>query len=159
MLSTTATVTVNAAFFQEIKEDNQELTQRQAALHALCSLPRPIRVSRLRLAHLAAELRDRLALHFALEEAYGYFDDPLSVAPRLCEEAEALRGEHERLFRHLCDLVDEAEELASRTTNDSRAQRRLLDRLRQFCHDLHTHEARENALISAAFNVDIGGGD
>ena len=29
-------------------------------------------------------------MHFALEEAYGYFEDAVSVAPKLCEEAEEL---------------------------------------------------------------------
>lgn len=159
MLSTTATVTINAAFFQEIKDDNRELAERLQELESLCSLPRPVRVSRTRLASQVAHLRDRLALHFALEEAYGYFDDPLAVAPRLCLEADALRSEHEVLFRRLCRLSDEAEELVARSTWELRAQRRLMDRLRRFCQSLHRHESRENELISAAFNVDIGGGD
>ena len=72
----TSTVTVNAAFFQEIKEVNQELWQTLAQVRDVCQRPQVAQVDAHRFATLLGELRDQLAMHFALEEAYGYFDDP-----------------------------------------------------------------------------------
>jgi len=55
--------------------------------HAAPVLP-PIHTGMCRhLVDWLSELRDQLALHFALEEAYGYFDEPLHVAPQLAEKA------------------------------------------------------------------------
>ena len=85
----TTTVTVNAAFLQEIKEVNHELWQLLADLRHRCQ--RPIAPGTCRvLVDKLCELRDQLALHFALEEAYGYFEDPVDVAPQLCRQADAL---------------------------------------------------------------------
>lgn len=158
MRTSTATVTVNPAFFREIKEDNRELVQLLHQAEALCDTPRGVRLSRRKIVDLAEGLRDRLALHFALEEAYGYFEDPVSVAPRLCEEAEALRAEHADLFVQLCRLADDAEALPSGNSS-SKAIRRWLDGLHAFCDRLRRHESREHELIMQAFCDDIGVGD
>jgi hypothetical protein len=82
----TSTVTVNAAFLQEIKEVNHELWQLLADLRHRCQ--RPMAPGSCRsLVEKLCQLRDQLALHFALEEAYGYFEDPVDVAPQLCRHA------------------------------------------------------------------------
>ena len=80
----TSTVSVNAAFFQEIKEVNQELWQTLAQVREVCQRPQAARIDCRGFAMLLGELRDQLALHFALEEAYGYFEDPAYVAPHFC---------------------------------------------------------------------------
>src|SRR5687767_2315396 len=99
----TSTVTVNAAFLQEIKEVNQELWQLLAELHHRCI--RPISPGQCKtLIDRLSELRDNLALHFALEEAYGYFEDPVHVAPQLSNRVEALRAEHKTLYCEFCRL-------------------------------------------------------
>ena len=110
VLTSTATVTINPAFLQEIKEVNQELWQCFADLRLRCS--RPIATGMCRhLVDWLSELRDQLALHFALEEAYGYFDEPLHAAPQLAEKAERLRMEHQELYSEFSDLVDRAEKM------------------------------------------------
>jgi hypothetical protein len=43
-----------------------------------------------RLVNLLEALCDQSALHFSLEEAYGYFEDANHVAPQLGEQAETL---------------------------------------------------------------------
>jgi hypothetical protein len=154
----TATVTLNAAFFQEIKDDNQRLQELQRELREFFAADRPLGVSRFTLIDLLAELRDLLATHFALEEAFGYFDDPIDVAPHLCERAEALRAEHSELFVQVCHLADRAADLL--VEHGTLAGYRHVARLfRDFDHRLRQHEAEETALIMLAFNSDIGAGD
>ena len=152
------TVSVNAAFLQEIKEDHHEL--RQLLHHTGAMLTRPVwmPVEYDRLADLFEKLRDQLAMHFALEEAYGYFDDALSVAPRLCRKAEQLRSQHGELYSQLCDLTDCACQLLYHETG-RRSLVRLAADYRTFCQYFYTHEQRENELILEAIDEDIGVGD
>jgi hypothetical protein len=152
----TSTVTVNAAFLQEIKEVNHELWQLLADLRHRCQ--RPISPGTCRhLVDKLCELRDQLALHFALEEAYGYFEDPVDAAPQLCRQAEALRSEHSQLYAQLSALVDGAE----RMFYDDRPAALAVwlgPQFLDFDAKLRSHEERENDLIFEAYD-DIGVGD
>jgi hypothetical protein len=157
VVTSTGTVTVNAAFLQEIKEVNQELWVLLADLRHRCQ--RPIAPSHCR--HLIDKLsllRDQLALHFALEEAYGYFEDPVDVAPQLGRQAEQLRAEHKGLYLDLCDLVDRAERMFY---DDQHAALALWigPEFLEFDQRLRGHEERENELILEAYEGDIGVGD
>ncbi|MEX2176431.1 MAG: hemerythrin domain-containing protein [Pirellulaceae bacterium] len=153
----TGTVTVNAAFLQEIKEVNQELWTLLSDLRHRCQRPLAPGHSRLLIDKLC-QLRDQLALHFALEEAYGYFDDPLDVAPRLCGQAEHLRAEHKGLYLDFCQLVDRAERMFY---DEQQAALALWvgPEFLDFDQRLRSHESRENELIFEAYADDIGGGD
>jgi len=157
VITSTGTVTVNAAFLQEIKEVNQELWSLLAHLRHRCQ--RPIAPGQCRqLIDKLSQLRDQLALHFSLEEAYGYFDDPVDVAPQLSREAERLRAEHKELYLDFCDLIDRAERMFYDEQHAALAlwigpEFLALDqRLRE-------HEASENELIMDAYDGDIGVGD
>ena len=108
-LTSTGTVTVNAAFLQEIKEVNQDLWRLLDRLREMCANPAIIRSRRSQFLGQIEELRDQLALHFALEEAYGYFEDPVYVAPQLCDRAFALRDEHRQLYLEVCQLEERAQ--------------------------------------------------
>jgi hypothetical protein len=155
--TSTGTVTVNAAFLQEIKEVNQELWHLLSDLAHRCQ--RPIAPSHCRvLIDKLSQLRDQLALHFSLEEAYGYFEDPVDVAPQLGRQAEKLRGEHKDLYLELCDLVEHAERLFY---DDQHAALALWigPEFLQFERRLRRHEERENELIMDAYDGDIGVGD
>src|SRR5436309_12290555 len=110
VITTTGTVTVNAAFLQEIKEVNSELWSLLGDLRHRCQRPIAPGSSR-QLIDTLSQLRDQLALHFSLEEAYGYFDDPVEVAPQLSREAERLRAEHKQLYTDLCHVVEKAERM------------------------------------------------
>jgi hypothetical protein len=104
------------------------------------------------------QLRDQLALHFYLEEAYGYFDDPLDVAPQLSRQADKLRREHKELYLDFCDLVERAE----RMFYDEQCAALALWLGPQFLEldaRLRSHEERENALICEAYDGDLGVGD
>jgi len=157
VLTTTATVTVNPAFLQEIKEVNQELWQSFAELRHRCS--RPVAPAMCRhLVDWLCELRDQLALHFALEEAYGYFDEPLHVAPQLGEKADKLRSEHRDLYSEFSSLVDQAEKMFFAGQLAALALW-VAPEFLEFDARLRDHEERENELIYDAFDSDIGVGD
>lgn len=153
----TGTVTINAAFLQEIKEVHQELWALLAELRHRCQRPIAPGACRLLLDRLGL-LRDQLALHFSLEEAYGYFQDPVDVAPRLCQQAEQLRNEHRGLYLDFCDLIERAE----RMFYDEQPAALALwigPEFLAFDERLRRHEERENELITEAYQADLGVGD
>lgn len=152
------TVTINAAFLKEIKDDHRELWRLLADASGLAAEAENGEPHRRRFADRLAQLRDQLAMHFALEEAYGYFDDPLSVAPRLCGEAEHLRAQHATLYLELCRLTDEAERIVYQHA-PLRESVALAEAFDEFHTELQEHEERENDLILAAFDDDLGVGD
>lgn len=154
----TGTVTVNAAFLQEIKDDAREFRQLLVQSADLLSPALVQHASVKRVVDVLSQLRDQLALHFTLEEAYGYFEDAIHAAPQLSEQAEHLRNQHQSLFVDYCRVVEAAEQLLYGERDDE--SRALLARLfRNFLADLQLHEAREQDLIVAAFNDDLGAGD
>ena len=152
------TVTINAAFLQEIKDDNHELNELLAAAAEKFSLARAARTSPRQLVDLLTRLRDRLATHFSLEEAFGYFEDAIEVAPRFSRLADELRNEHRTLFLNLCDLVEEAERMLYHEPTAGVA-RILAARFRDFDQALQDHETRENELILDSLDCDLGVGD
>jgi hypothetical protein len=136
---------------------NQELWSLLAELRHRCQ--RPLAPGACR--HLIDKLcllRDQLALHFSLEEAYGYFEDPVDVAPRLGRQADQLRNEHKGLYLDLCELVDRCE----RMFYDEQYAALALwigPEFLEFDLRLRSHEERETELILAAYDDDIGVGD
>lgn len=155
LLSTTA---VNAAFLLEVKQVHHELWAVLAELHEILARPLPVAVNPQHLLRLFGQLRDGLALLFTLEEAYGYFDDPVRVSPQCSHEAMHLRSQHRELYLEISQLVEHVERHYDR--------RELADWIvviagafMRFHRRLQIHEARENALIQQAYDEDLGGGD
>tara|TARA_B100002051_G_C16676719_1_gene607498 strand:- start:807 stop:1289 length:483 start_codon:yes stop_codon:yes gene_type:complete len=155
LLTAKATVTVNAAFMQEIKEVHQDLWQCMDRALTICGMHEP---NPSHIVTILADLRDQVALHFALEEAYGYFEGPAHVAPRLCEKADRLRSEHAALYGAASDLVEDADEWHHQRALLHHC-RHIYDRLQTFHVDLRRHETRESELVLAAYGDDIGVGD
>lgn len=155
---TTTTLAVNAAFLQEIKEVNQQLWELVAELRGLCSDPLAIRARSWDAHEMLNQLRDQLALHFALEEAYGYFEGAVSVEPRLSHRAAELRSQHRTLYRFAADIAEQAETLR-RHGAPLDGVCRLIHNFQMFDQDFQDHEAWENELIQAEFDDDIGVGD
>jgi hypothetical protein len=156
------TVTVNAAFLREIKEDHEELRSLLADLH--CRFQRQIEIDECRaMIDRLYPLLDALAMHFSLEEAYGYFDDPLEVAPQFSEKASRLRNEHRDLYVALLELVEWSERLFYDTRHQRHAlwllQEELGPRFLNFERRLRRHEIEETALVCQAYATDIGVGD
>ena len=104
--TSTRRLTVNAAFLKDIKDDNRDLKILLDRLRPLAQHTQTACNHWVELIDLMGQLRDQLALHFSLEEAYGYFDEAIVTAPELSTTAECLRSEHSKLFARIRDLAD-----------------------------------------------------
>jgi len=158
MVTAQRTLTINAAFLQEIKDDNRELKLLLQECAAQLAPAGAARIDPALLVPALARLRDQLAMHFALEESYGYFDDAIDVAPRLSRQAETLRSQHSELYVALCAVVERAEQLLYHESG-AVAAREIAGEFAEFHRQLQQHEASEDALIMQVVNEEIGGGD
>ena len=154
----TTTVTINAAFLEEIKEDDRRLRHLLTEAQTAFGQRRSQRAWLIRTVALLCDLRDQLALHFTLEESYGYFDEPVCAAPWLSERAEALRAQHRDLFVLMCEIVEAAERSLEPHVRRNRWDQ-VADRFDEFLAALGQHESDETDLIFQAYNDDIGVGD
>lgn len=154
--TSTRRLTINAAFLKDIKDDNRDLKTLLDRITPLTQHGQIATNHWVELVELFAELRDQLALHFALEEAYGYFEDAIVTAPHLSVTAELLRSEHAKLFEQVRDLADAALEVSPESTEQ---MTRLLSRFRQFIASLEKHEESELKLILDALDDGLGEGD
>jgi Hemerythrin HHE cation binding domain len=104
-------------------------------------------------------LSRQVAVHFALEETGNCFADPEAVALELAGLADALRSEHRALAAEIDNVVEQAESLIAGAAESESEQRRIVSRVRVFCHRLRDHERRENELLLQAYADDVGVGD
>ena len=156
MAIASTTLGINAAFLQEIKEDHIELRDLLVAVRTLAAERHPPIDQ---LTDKLEQLRDRLSFHFALEEAYGYYNAEISdTAPWLAEKASALRAQHVELFLLLDQRVNAAEGVRYHES-PRQAIGPLCRDVLDFCQRLEDHEQRENELILEAFDDDVGVGD
>ena len=160
MATTTSTLSINAAFLQDIKDDSVQLKELLGAASAALQKVGQGRVQHKALAAILCRLRDQLATHFSLEEFFGYFDDAVDSAPRLSEQAKKLRAQHDVLYLKISDLAEDAELLSYVSTKSSAyAIGSLADRYQSFYLQFQQHEECERELIMSAFYDDIGCGD
>jgi Hemerythrin HHE cation binding domain len=152
------TVSINPAFLQEIKDDHHELRQLMHHTSAMFDRSGPAETDHARVVEMLGKLRDQLAMHFSLEEAYGYFDDAISAAPHLSRRADHLRSQHSELFSDACRLAELAERLSRHATSDE-AVSRLAGDYHRFSARFRDHESQECDLILEAVDDDIGTGD
>ncbi len=97
-------------------------------------------------------------MHFSLEEAYGYCEVALAIAPRLSSHAQVLRNEHQSLYLAFTRIVETAEQLVYHE-RPVHAVDRLTTQFRHFDTRLNEHERQEMELILEAFDDDVGVGD
>ena len=154
----TTTVTINAAFLEEIKEDDRRLRHLLTEARTAFAQRRFHRAWLIRTVALLCDLRDQLALHFTLEESFGYFDEPVCAAPWLSDRADTLRAQHPDLFVQICEIVEVAERSLDPDARPARLDQ-LADRFDEFLAALEQHETDETELIFQAYNDDIGVGD
>lgn len=146
-------LTVNAAFLKEIKDDNRQLKSLWDNLLPLFSYAETAMNHWDEIMDGLSELRDQLALHFSLEEAFGYFDEAVDIAPRLSLTAESLRGQHTKLFAQIRDLADHVAEIDEAEIEHVKA---FLRRFRKFQTQFERHEESELKLILQSLDDDIG---
>jgi hypothetical protein len=148
-------VTINAAFFEEIKEAHVEVC---AKMEQLMRLGRQASWTESTCRQLTDELEvlvELVGLYFSLEEAYGYFDDPVYVSACYSDRVNELRGEHRDLFQGLSRIRDHTARLLYNGRLRESADA-ILARLVVFRDQLEQHELRERELITEAFSADIG---
>ncbi|TWU58245.1 hemerythrin domain-containing protein [Rubripirellula reticaptiva] len=149
-------LSVNAAFLKDIKDDNRELKCLIDKLDPLAEHAQTAANHWPEITALLGDFRDQLALHFSLEEAFGYFEEAIEVAPQMSITAEQLRGEHTGLFESIRELADKASEISP---DQIEKVSTFLTRLKQFRHTLEQHEEAEVNLILESFGDDLGNGD
>ena len=146
---------VNAAFLQEIKDDNRFLDELLLATRDALAEVDPKRFNVRASVELLRRLRDRLAMHFSLEEAFGYFDGALEFPAHLSLQADICRQQHESLYLDVCDVVEIAEKLLYHES--ARSQERLIQNIctafGHFYRRLLQHDTEEDDLISASLSL------
>jgi hypothetical protein len=96
--------------------------------------------------------------YFALEETYGYFEDPVFVGAAYSQRVSDLRAEHKSLLAEINQLSDHTARLLYNGRLPHSANS-ILARFGVFCDQLERHEYRERELITEGFSVDLGCGD
>ncbi len=152
----TRRLTVNAAFLRDIKDDNRDLKNVLDKIRPLAEHQQTATNHWPELIELFSDLRDQLAFHFTLEEAYGYFDEAIVNSPQLSINAECLRDQHSTLFARMCELADKALEISSDRVEHVA---RYLKEFEAFRKEFEKHEEAELQLILDALDDDIGVGD
>ena len=148
--------TLNAAFFQEIKDDHQQLQAVLTRLRELVHHRSALINHKREFASLLSDLRDQLAFHFALEEAYGYFEDAIDRAPRFHASAGRLRSQHSQLYVMCQEIADTA---AARVDAGAVDLDPIIDQYLAFDRAFQAHESAELSMIMDAMNLDVGVGD
>ncbi len=147
---------VNAAFLKDIKDDNQHLKELLDRIDPLLKHPTVAANHWAEIIALMEELRDQLAFHFSLEEAYGYFDSALETEPLRSAQAEGLRSAHPKLFAQIRDLADRAGDVPADSETKIQA---FINDYAGFFRCFADHEESELRLILSTLDDDIGVGD
>ena len=148
----TATLVVNPAFLQEIKDSNPDLNHTLDELRQVLRCDQaPAQICR-RLARVLDDLRDHLALQFSLEESYGYLSVAEHPSRVLGELACRVQSQHGMLYMQLSDLAEQAEELQYRGVELNQLHV-LLQQTRQFDGELQAHENAEFELIERSYDL------
>ena len=149
-------ITINAAFLQEIKDDNVEF--RALVTDTCCNMAQG-ELEATDVARWLGDLRDSLETYFALEEFYGYFSQAQVINPAVSHQASELRGEHNTLFTTLLSLIDLTEQIVYHENRDPEALKKIVSGFEHFVEQLAEHEEREMNLMMRLCNEDIGVGD
>ena len=140
-----------------LNDDHRELFSLLNEVRGFCASGEWLDGSHDQLFHFIESLRDRLAIHFALEEA-GTLNDETLIEGNLAHEIESLRKEHIGLYEQIVQIAHDAEAMRYRRMTP-RSLRRIVNRLYQFDSEFIAHESREAHLLQAAYVDDIGVGD
>lgn len=169
--TSTKTLVVNPAFLQEIKDSNPDLWYAVHRLRQLCdSQEEPACLAR-QLVRQLDELRDLLALQFALEESYGFIEvaassvsaggaegpghrteSSSSAGAPSADGSSRVHSQHCSLYLQLTDLAERAEELQYRGVAVAQL-RQLIEQTQKFDAQLREHENFETGLIERAFEL------
>ncbi|MGH7194249.1 MAG: hemerythrin domain-containing protein [Candidatus Saccharimonadales bacterium] len=98
-----------------------------------------------------AALEEHLEHHFRVEEAGGYLEEALAVAPRFSDLAEKLLAEHPVLLARMAETTA----LARRATAEPVLVDALKKQVSELLGNLVVHETAENRIVQQALNSGI----
>ena len=149
----TRCLAVNAAFLREIKDDNRFLDELLLATRDALMQLDPSRLNVRSSVELLRRLRDRVAMHFAMEEAFGYIEGSVTFPPQLSLQADLLKQQHESLYLDLCEVVDRAEQALYQETTYPKPRQfeNLAEAFDNFYRRLLHHDVAEEDLIADVF--------
>ena len=158
-LSRKRCLAVNAAFLQEIKDDNRFLDELLLATRDALTHSNPWSVNVRALLELLRRLQNHLASHFSLEETFGYCDDAIDAPVEWSAEADAYRSQHASLYLDVCDMVEVVEGLLDHESISSfeRSMQRLSSSFMVFYRRIKQHDAGEKELVDAVLVGRKGG--
>ena len=150
--TSTKTLSVNAAFLQDIKDNNPDLWLTFNQLRAICHdssdgcrLHSLIDTARL-LSHTLDALRTHIGLQFSLEESYGYIELPAHADVTNERQIESVLSQHCTLYLMISDLAEQAQELQYRGAEPEQLTQ-LIQSAQHFDTEFQRHECDENKLI------------
>lgn len=101
----------------------------------------------------AAEVTERLKMHFAGDAEGTFFADVAQQSPHLIGKLTSLTAEHAEILKEFRQVAESATAL---DPADSMAATRVAMQARRAVATLRRHEAEENELIFSAFWDDLG---
>ncbi|WP_417388588.1 hemerythrin domain-containing protein [Gimesia sp.] len=140
---------INAAFLKEIKDDNLKLYSLLENLRAFWLVSDPLVLNPEWFRTLISDLRDQLALHFALEETFGYLELAVDVDIFLSSESARLKKQHVDLYLEIVSITENIEDALYPDLNE-RLFLDQLSRFNDFYRTFQIHEAAEFDLIMSA---------
>tara|TARA_R110002095_G_scaffold76879_3_gene65805 strand:+ start:2224 stop:2739 length:516 start_codon:yes stop_codon:yes gene_type:complete len=146
MIQSLPKVTINAAFLKEIKDDNLNLYSLLENLRSFWLVNDPLVLNPEWFSALVNQLRDQLAIHFALEETFGYFDHPVIFDVFLSEEAKRLKDQHVELYLEINLIAEKSEEMLYPDFNET-SYTTLVNQFKKFYQSFQQHEVAEFDLI------------
>lgn len=96
-------------------------------------------------------MSQHLERHFANEEAGGYMEEALALAPRFSSQAAQLLKQHAHLNQSFAQLLSAAQRVKDSPESWSCLTQQIVELLKK----LEAHEAAENRIMQEAFNVDL----
>ncbi|QDU04468.1 hypothetical protein V6x_41960 [Gimesia chilikensis] len=146
MINNRTRVSINAAFLKEIKDDNLKLYSLLENLRAFCSVDASLILNPEAFSMLVNDFRDQLAMHFTLEETFGYLDLADEVDEIICTKSDRLRKQHIDLYLEIASIADAVQDALYPELNEN-AYAKQVSRLNDFYHAFQNHEALEFDLI------------
>jgi hypothetical protein len=151
----TGSLTINAAFLKEIKDDNVDMSNLLDATFDALNLQNPRKINARSLFDIMSQIRDYLAMHFALEDEFGYFDDAVDVPHQLSCQADVLRAQHEQFYSEICHIVDAAESLLYGNSNSVAMKRKIIGAYTSFYQRFQKHEEAERELVFESLKCEM----
>ena len=148
-------VTLNVAFFKEIKQDNLPVREQARKIGQMFNSG----VSPKSALDILLDFQEELKTYFALEEFYGYFQNASIRNPTISTLATGLKAEHEDLFLQLAQIIDLNEQIVYQECSPTTSIVEVADLFETFTHSFESHEHQEMELMMRLCNEEFGVGD